>query len=95
MKIVTVACALGTALVLCNLGTSGAEARARKAQVVREVVPEPRLRVVVPVIRPTPWDYNIVPRYRYRPEDDRVDPYGPPLVSSWVRYEGWRWPYWW
>ncbi len=72
MKIMTIACALGTALVLCNLGTSGAEARARKAQVVREVVPEPRLRVVVPVIRPTPWDYNIVPRYRYRPEDDRV-----------------------
>jgi hypothetical protein len=51
--------------------------------------------VDVPVLRPTPWDYNVVPRYRYRPEDDRVDPYGPPLVSSYVRYEGWRWPYWW
>jgi hypothetical protein len=47
------------------------------------------------VIRPTPWDYNVVPRYRYRPEDDRVDPYGPPLVPSYVRYEAWRWPYWW
>jgi len=32
------------------------------------------------VLTPTPWDYNIVPRYRYRPEDDRVDPYGPPPV---------------
>jgi hypothetical protein len=95
MKIMTVACALGTALVLFNLGTSVAEARTRKAQVVREVVREPRLRVDVPVLRPTPWDYNVIPRYRYRPEDDRVDPYGPPLVSSWVRYEGWRWPYWW
>ncbi|MCK1290210.1 hypothetical protein ABIB75_006734 [Bradyrhizobium sp. GM2.2] len=91
MKITTVACALGTALVLCNLGISDAEARARKAR----VVDEQRLRVDVPVLRPTPWDYNIVPRYRYRPEDDRVDPYGPPLVSSYVRYEGWRWPYWW
>ncbi len=30
MKIMTVACALGTALVLCNLGISGAEARARR-----------------------------------------------------------------
>ena len=91
MKIMTVACALGAALVLCSLGTPGAEARTRKAH----VVPEERLRVDVPVIRPTPWDYNVVPRYRYRPEDDRVDPYGPPLESSWVRYEGWRWPYWW
>ena len=93
MTKITVACALGTALVLCSLGTSGAEARARKAQVVRE--PQPRLIVTAPVLRPTPWDYYIVPRYRYRPEDDRVDPYGPPYVSSWVRYEGWRWPYWW
>ena len=95
MKIMTVACALGTALVLCNLGISDAEARVRKAQVVRDVVPEPRLRVDVPVLRPTPWDYNVVPRYRYRPEDDRVDPYAPPPVPSYVRYEGWRWPYWW
>jgi hypothetical protein len=91
MKIMTVACALGTALVLCNLGTSGAEARVRKAQLAGE----PRLRVDAPVIRPTPWDYNVVPRYRYRPEDDRVDPYAPPPEPSYVRYEGWRWPYWW
>lgn len=92
MKIVTVAGALGAALVLCSLGASGAEARARKAQVVHE-----RARVVIstPVITPTPWDYYIVPRYRYRPEDDRVDPNAPPLVSSWDLYEGWRWPYWW
>jgi hypothetical protein len=90
MKIMTFACALGAALLLWNLGTSVAEARTRR------VVHEPR-RVVIaaPVITPTPWDYYIVPRYRYRPEDDRVDPYGLPLESSWRLYEGWRWPYWW
>lgn len=90
-KIVTIA--LGTALALSALATSAAEARPRRALVVR--VPQERLIVTAPVLRPTPWDYNVVPRYRYRPEDDRVDPDGPPLVPSYVRYEGWRWPYWW
>ena len=81
MRIMTVALALGTALVLSNLGPSGA-AQARKARVV-----EPRERLFVPVpVTPTPyWDSNIVPRYRYRPEDDRVDPYGPPVVPV-IRY---------
>jgi hypothetical protein len=78
MKIMTVGFALGTALVLlCNLGTFAA-ADAREAN--RE-----RLIVRVPVVRPTPWDYYIVPRYRYRPEDDRVDPCGPPVVPV-IRY---------
>jgi hypothetical protein len=74
MRIMT-AFALGTALVLCNLGTFSAAAQAR-------IVREPRVRVIVraPEVRPTPWDYYIVPRYRYRPEDDRIDPYGPPLA---------------
>jgi len=93
MTKITTACALGTALVLCGLATSGAEAKTRKAVVVR--APQERLIVTAPVLRPTPWDYNVVPRYRYRPEDDKVDPYGPPIVPSYVRYEGWRWPYWW
>jgi hypothetical protein len=53
-------------------------AHARKATVVRE--PRVRLTVTVPVVSPTPWDYYIVPRYRYRPQDDRVDPYGRPAV---------------
>ena len=79
MRIMTVA--LGTALVLCNLGTFSAAAHARKAKVVRE--PPERL-VVVPTTIPY-WDYNIVPRYRYRPEDDRVDPYGPPVAPV-IRY---------
>jgi hypothetical protein len=79
MRIVT-AFALGTALVLCSLETSPAQARTSK--VVRE--PRARLFVPVPVVRPY-WDSYIVPRYRYRPEDDRVDPYGPPPVPV-IRY---------
>jgi hypothetical protein len=81
MRIMTVAFALGTALVLCNLGTFSVAAHARDAKVVRE--PAARL-IVVPVERPY-WDSYIVPRYRYRPEDDRVDPYGPPVVPV-IRY---------
>ena len=84
MRIMTVAFAVGTALVLCNLGTPATAAQARKAKVVRE--PRVRLIVRVPVVRTTPyWDSYIVPRYRYRPEDDRVDPYGPPVVPV-IRY---------
>jgi hypothetical protein len=75
MRIMT-AFALGMALVLCNLGTLSAATHARKAKVVRE---PPRVRLVVTV--PTPyWDSYLVPRYRYRPQDDRIDPYGPPVV---------------
>jgi hypothetical protein len=82
MRIMTVA--LGTALVLCNLGAFSAAAHARKAKVVHE--PRARVFVRVPVVGTTPyWDYYIVPRYRYRPEDDRVDPYGPPVVPV-IRY---------
>jgi hypothetical protein len=82
MRIMTVA--LGAALVLCNLGTFSAAAHAQKAKVVRE--PRERLIVRVPVVRTIPyWDSNIVPRYRYRPEDDRVDPYGPPVAPV-IRY---------
>ena len=77
MRIMTVAFAVGTALVLCNVGMFSAAAHAPKAKVVRE--PRPVIRV--PVVRTTPyWDYYIVPRYRYRPEDDRVDPCGGPVV---------------
>jgi hypothetical protein len=79
MRIMTVAFALGTALVLCNLRTFSVAAHARDAKVVRE--PRVRLIVRVPVGTPTPyWDSYIVPRYRYRPEDDRVDPCGGPVV---------------
>jgi len=71
MRIVIVA--LGMALVLCNPGTFSAEAQ---AQVVRE----PRERVIIRTPVTPYWDYNIVPRYRYRAEDDRVDPCGGPIV---------------
>ena len=82
MRITTAAFALGTALVLCNLGTFDGAAHAQDAKVVRE--PRERIIVRVPVERPY-WDSYIVPRYRYRPEDDRVDPYGPPVVPV-IRY---------
>ncbi|MEH2513428.1 hypothetical protein V1291_004782 [Nitrobacteraceae bacterium AZCC 1564] len=76
--------ALGTALVLCNVGTFSAAAQAQEGRVVRE----PRRVIRVPIITaptPTPWDYYIVPRYRFRPQDDRVDPCGGPVVPV-VRY---------
>jgi hypothetical protein len=77
MRIMTAAFALGTALVLCNLGTFSVAAHAQDAKVVRQ--PRERLFVGVPVERPY-WDSYIVPRYRYRPEDDRVDPCGGHVV---------------
>jgi hypothetical protein len=79
MRIMTVAFALGTALMLCDLGTSSVPAHAQNVKVVREPRERPIIRV--PVVRTTPyWDYYIVPRYRYRPEDDRVDHCGGPVV---------------
>ena len=82
MRITTVAFALGVTLALAGPATFTA-AQARHARVMHA----PRTRIVVNVA-PTPapyWDSNIVPRYRYRPEDDRVDPYGPPVVPV-IRY---------
>ena len=95
MRTIPVAFALGAALVTCNLGTvTVAHAKAK-------VVHEPRTRIIVrPLVRPAPywefspttpyWDSYIVPRYRYRPEDDRVDPYGPPVVPV-IRYGDGGW----
>src|SRR5712672_2913101 len=78
MRIMTVAFAVGTALVLCNLGTFSVAAHAQEAKVVREPRERPIIRV--PVFKTTPyWDYYIVPRYRYRHEDDRVDSCGRPV----------------
>jgi len=71
--------------------TSTTAAQARTAKPVR-------VYVTVPVVTPY-WDSNIVPRYRYRPQDDRIDPYGPPVVPV-IRYgnqevtlPAWNW-YW-
>ena len=71
--------ALGTALILCGLGPLSGAAQAQDGRIVREHRGRPLVRV--PVIRPTPyWDSYIVPRYRYRPEDDHTDPCGGPVV---------------
>ena len=60
MRIMTVAFALGTALVLCDLGTFSVAAHAQKAEVVRQPRQRPLIRV--PVITTTPyWDYNMFP----------------------------------
>jgi hypothetical protein len=89
MKIMTVA--LGTTLVLCNPGTDSAAAHAQKAKVVRE----PRAIIRVPMVRSN-WDLD--PRYRYRPQDHRLGPYGPPVAPV-IRYghqevylPPWTWP---
>jgi len=75
MRTMTVAFALGTAVVLGSLGALSVAAQAQDARVVRERRP-------IVVIRPDRpyWDSYIVPRYRYRPQDDRVDPCGGPVV---------------
>ena len=63
MRTMTVAFALGAAL-LSNLSTFNVAAQAQ----TREQRPLTR----VPIVKETPyWDYNIVPRYRYRAEDDQ------------------------
>jgi hypothetical protein len=84
MRIMTAAFAVGTAFVLCNPGTFSVAAHAQNAKVVRQQRERPLIRV--PVVRTIPyWDYYLVPRYRYRPEDDRVDPCGGPVVPV-IRY---------
>jgi hypothetical protein len=63
MRTMTAALALGTALAMCT--AAHADRHHRAAKLVR-----------VPVVMSDSFwvpDYNIVPRYRYRPEDDGVD----------------------
>jgi hypothetical protein len=75
--------ALKAAVALCSLVTFIAAAHAQNDQVNRG---RERAIVRVPVVKPTYyWYYNIAPRYRYRPEDDRVDPCGGPVVPV-IRY---------
>ena len=84
--------ALVVVLALASMALTTTAAQARTAKPVR-------VYITVPVVTPY-WDSNIVPRYRYRPEDDRVDPYGPPVVPV-IRYgnqevtlPAWNWWYW-
>jgi hypothetical protein len=75
MRIAAVAITIVTASALCSA------AQARHYHRVNHLV---RVPVVSIATRDPTWpvDYNIVPRYRYRPQDDRVDPYGPPVAPG-------------
>jgi hypothetical protein len=76
---------LGTALVLGSLAALTAPASAQKPATAHK----PLRRVII--TQPTPyWDFYLVPRYRYRPQDDRVDPFGPPVVPV-VRFNDGGW----
>ena len=84
--------AIVVVLALASMALTTTAAQARTAKPVR-------VYITVPVVTPY-WDSNIVPRYRYRPQDDRVDPYGPPVVPV-IRYGNqevtlppWNWWYW-
>jgi hypothetical protein len=71
--------ALGAALALFGYVTFDTAAHAQQTEIARQSRTAPLIRV--PVVRSAPyWDGYIVPRYRYRPEDDRVDPCGGPVV---------------
>ena len=78
MRIMTLSLALvGTALALSGTAAQ-AQTHARHLHRARIIITTPPATV-----DPTwPVDYYIVPRYRYRPQDDRIDPYGPPVALS-------------
>jgi hypothetical protein len=74
MKSSTLILTFGVALALCP-----------PAQARHHNRPMHLARVPIVALDPTwPVDYNIVPRYRYRPEDDRVDtsPNAPPVAPG-------------
>jgi hypothetical protein len=75
MRYTTFAIAVGVGLALCPA------AQARHHHRENHLV---RVPIVSIAARDPSWpvDYNIVPRYRYRPQDDRVDPYGPPVAPG-------------
>lgn len=78
MRFFTVAVALGAALALNDFGYFIVAARAKETAIVR--AHPKRVIITVPETRTPYWDSYLVPRYRYRPEDDRVDPCGGPVV---------------
>jgi hypothetical protein len=80
----TVLWALGAAVALCTAAHAASKAKVRHV-VDRHVTVPAELQV--PVVRSEPFwvpDYYIVPRYHYRPEDDRVDtsPYAKPVAPG-------------
>ena len=74
MRYMTFATALGVGLALCPAAQARHSHHHRPVAVVKTPLS----------VRDLSWpvDYNIVPRYRYRPQDDRVDPYGPPVAPG-------------
>jgi hypothetical protein len=74
MRISTAALAAGIALAMSGMAQAAHHHRHIARVVIR--TPVPSADAMWPV------DYNIVPRYRYRPQDDRVDPYGPPVARG-------------
>ena len=75
MRMSRVALAIGIALSLSGFAQAAPHHHRHLARIV--------IRTPLPSADPTwPVDYYIVPRYRYRPQDDRVDPYGPPVASG-------------
>jgi hypothetical protein len=75
MRYTTFAITFGVGLVLCPAAQARHHHRANHLA---------RVPIVSIAARDPSWpvDYNIVPRYRYRPQDDRVDPYGPPVAPG-------------
>ena len=77
---------MGAVALLTAVGVLTASAGPTFARVGSAHQKRERLIVRAPVASPTPyWDSYIVPRYRYRPEDDRVSRCGPPVVPV-IRY---------
>lgn len=84
MRSMTVVLALGTVVAVSTV--AHARPRGHHRAHTDERVTEQRL-YITPMVSRDPFlipDYNIVPRYRYRPEDDRVDtsPYAPPVAPG-------------
>jgi hypothetical protein len=78
MKPITVTLVLGTTLALCSAAAASPKAHLRKG---------PHRPIAVSVVASDPFwipDYNVVPRYRYNPRDDRVDtsPYAKPVAPG-------------
>jgi hypothetical protein len=75
MRISAIAMTIAAVSTLCTA------AQARHTHRANHLV---RVPIVTLAARDPSWpvDYTIVPPYRYRPQADRVDPYGPPVAPG-------------
>lgn len=84
MRSITVVLALGSVVALSTVVQARSRVHDREHRYGQ--IAQHRLYITPMVNRDPGWipDYNIVPRYRYRPEDDRVDtsPYAPPVAPG-------------